>query len=188
MTADWPVALPGLTESVVTTPTTDDRWALAALGLHPGEPVTARTWGATRTRANFEREGRGFVQFVRDPVVFVEAALGAPTVDEPILDVAAAWAEVTVERVESGTSTGTAWVDWELSPVDADRRHETVPTIRRGFNAVIEATVDASRLGHPAYDDEAVRERLVRHRTVVERCGSPSDREALARLDELVDD
>jgi hypothetical protein len=52
---DWPLPVDGVTEAVVATPTPDDDWALAALGLHPGEPVTARTWGATRTRRNLDR-------------------------------------------------------------------------------------------------------------------------------------
>jgi hypothetical protein len=185
MTAAWPVELRGLTESVVTTPAPDGGWALAALGLRPGDPVTARTWGATRTRENFEREGRGVVQFTRDPVVFVEAALGAPTVDEPVLDAAAAWVEVTVERTNAGADAGTDWVDWALRPVESAIVRETVATIERGTNAVVEATVAASRLDVSSYDEATLRERLVRHRAIVERCGSARDREAMARLDEL---
>lgn len=187
MTAGWPVELRGLTESVVTTPVPGEGWALAALGLRPGDPVTARTWGATRTRTNLDREGRGFVQFTRDPVVFVEAALAAATVDEPVLDAAAAWAEVSAERLDAGSDAGTDWVDWALHPVESARVRQSVPTIERGGNAVVEATIAASRLDVPGYDDTALRERLARHRAIVERCGSPRDREAMARLDELVD-
>lgn len=185
MTADWPVAIEGITESVVTTPDADGQWALAALGLHPGDPVTARTWGGTRTRRNFERAGRGVVQFTRDPVVFVEAALGVSTVDEPVLDAAAAWVEVTVERQATGEDGGTDWIDWALTPVESAVVHEAVPTIERGTNAVIEATIAASRLGVPTYDDAVLRDRLAHYRAIVERCGRSADREAMARLDEL---
>jgi hypothetical protein len=52
---DWPLPVDGVTEAVVATPTPADDWAIAALGLHPGDPVTARTWGATRTRRNLDR-------------------------------------------------------------------------------------------------------------------------------------
>lgn len=188
MTADWPVALRGVTESVVTTPEVGDGWAVAALGLRPTEPVSARTWGATRTRRNFERSGRGVVQFTRDPVRFVEAALAARTVAEPVIDEADAWVEVRVERVAAGADAGTEWVDWALTPETATVERETVPTIERGFNAVVEATVDASRLDVPAFDSTTLRERLTRHRAVVERCGGPRDREAMRRLDELIGD
>lgn len=187
MTADWPVPLRGLTESVVTTPGPEGRWHVAALGLHPGEPVTARTWGRTRTRRNLDREGRGVVQFTRDPVQFVEAALAATAVDEPVLDAADAWVEVAAERLETGRESGTEWVDWALEPVEAKVLETTVPAIERGFNAVIEATVDASRLGVAGFDEATLRDRLARHRAVVDRCGSPRDREAMRRLDELID-
>lgn len=187
VTEDWPVALDGVTESVVATPSADGQWAVAALGLRPGDPVTARTWGDTRTRQHFERAGRGIVQFTRDPVVFVEAALGAETVDEPVLDAADAWIEVVVERAEAGREAGTDWVDWTLDPAESVVVRETVPTIERGLNAVVEATIDASRLGVTAYDEDDLRSRLARHRDVVERCGSPRDREAMARLDALLD-
>ena len=54
--ADWPVDLRGVTESIVATLGPNDRWNMAALGLHApddsGEPVTATTWGNTRTRRN----------------------------------------------------------------------------------------------------------------------------------------
>lgn len=186
MAADWPVALRGLTESVVTTLGPEGRWQVAALGLEPGDPVTARTWGRTRTRRNFARESGGVVQFTRDPVSFVEAALGAAAVDTPVLDAADAWVEVAVDRLGAGTESGTEWVDWALHPVAAEIEQEAVPTIERGFNAVVEATVDASRLDVAGYDDATLRDRLARHRAVVERCGSDRDREAMGRLDELV--
>lgn len=188
MTGAWPVELRGVTESIITTPGPDGRWQLAALGLRPGDPVTARTWGHTRTRESFERTGEGVVQFTRDPVTFVEAALAARVVDDSVVDAADAWVEVTVERVRAGTEAGTAWADWALTPGDAVVEREAVPTIERGFNAVVEATVCTSRLGVPAYDEASLREQLTRHRAVVHRCGSPRDREAMARLDEFADD
>lgn len=187
MGVEWPVELRGLTESVVTTRGPAGRWNVAALGLEPGTPVTARTWGETRTRRNFEREGGGVVQFTRDPVAFVEAALDVREIDQPVLEAADAWVEVAVDRLDAGRESGSEWIDWALRPEDAAIEREAVPTIERGFNAVIEATVDASRLGAAAYDDGVLEERLARHRAVVERCGSPRDREAIRRLDELVD-
>lgn len=188
MTDGWPVELRALTESVVTTRGSNGRWNVAALGLHPGEPVSARTWGRTRTRRNFERESDGVVQFTRDPLAFVEAALDVREVDEPVIGAADAWVEVAVERIDAGRESGTEWVDWALSPVEFVVRRRVVPTTERGFNAVVEATVDASRLDVPAYDDGALRDRLARHRAIVERCGSPRDREAMRRLADLVDE
>ncbi|ELY42618.1 DUF447 domain-containing protein [Natronorubrum sulfidifaciens] len=187
-TADWPVSLSGVTESIVTTLGPNGLWNAAPLGLFAdgdGDgPITARTWGKTRTRGNFHRQGEGYVQFVDDPVVFADAALSIVEGEEPILESANAWTRVTVESLESGTDDGTDWERWALHPVDAEIRRERVPTIDRGFGAVIEATVAASRLGVAGYDDADLRERLEYCASVVDRAGSPRERKALERVRE----
>jgi len=188
----WPVALRGVTESVVTTLGPNDRWNAAALGLHAPEAadeeeqdgVTATTWGDTRTRRNFHRRGGGVVQFVSDPRTFVDAAVTIREEDDPVLPDAHAWVEVDVEPVEEGESDGTRWERWRLRPVDAAVVESVVPTINRGFAAVIEATVAASRLDVPAYDTEALRSRLRYFADVTERCGGRPEREAFAALDD----
>lgn len=178
--ANWPVELRGVTESVVTTLGPNDLWNAAALGLHTGEPVTARTWGDTRTRRNFHRRGGGVVQFVDDPLRFAEAALSIHEVEEPVLDSACAWVEVEVEQTGSGEEHGTRWEDWELRPIESGVERRVVPTINRGFAAVVEATVAASRLGVEGYDDEELRARLDWLESVVERCGGEREKEAIA--------
>jgi len=178
----WPVDIRGITESVVTTRQPDGGYNAAALGLVAGDPVTSRTWGNTRTRHNFTREGRGYVQFVADPVVFVEAALGIHEVDEPVLAAADAWVEVTVERVGAGEDGGTEWVEWAHTPVETAVETRRVPTVNRGFNATIEATVAASRLDVPAYDGDELRDRLAYFRNVARRCGGDRERAAFDRL------
>ncbi|SDZ77909.1 hypothetical protein SAMN04488065_0246 [Haloplanus vescus] len=191
MSDAWPVALRGVTESIVATLGPNDRWNQAALGLHApesdGDPVTAVTWGQTRTRGNFERRGEGVVQFTTDPREFVDAALDVTETDEPVRDGAAAWVEVEARRLDSGTEGDTEWVRWMLTPTASEVRERTVPTINRGFYAVIDATVAASRLDVPAYDTEALLDRLDYFADTVERCGGPAEREAFARIDEYTD-
>ena len=185
--ASWPVHLRGVTESVVTTRGPKGRWNLAALGLRDHDPVTARTWGNTRTRKNFDREAEGYVAFTADPVDFVDAALAVRVLDDPILPSADAWVRVDVDRTRKGESGGTRWEEWELSPVESKVEREVVATINRGYNAVIEATVAASRLDVPAYDTDTLLERLRYLEGVVQRCGGQSDREAFDRLSTLSD-
>jgi hypothetical protein len=216
MTGGWPVPLRGVTETVVATPSagTDPvEWDVAALGVHAGEPVTARTWGRTRTRRNIETaiDERGataptafdpgspaagdagrpaaIVQFVDDPVAFVRAALGRWTRREPVLDpdTAAAWVAVGVDRRGSGTDGGTEWVDWALHPGTPRVKRRTVPTVNRGFGAVVDATVAASRLGVPAYDGAALRDRLDDCARIARRCGGTPEHEAVALLGDLTD-
>nr|WP_309221772.1 DUF447 domain-containing protein [Halorussus sp. MSC15.2] len=183
----------------------NDLWNVAALGLHPPEtpsdadsadgttpsdptdsaaepPVTARTWGNTRTRRNFHRQGGGYVQFVRDPVDFVDATLSIFEVEQPVLDSADAWVAVEAEQVDSGVSGATRWEEWELTPRDGAVERETVPTVNRGFNSVVEATVAASRLGVDAYDQTELQNRLAYFEDVGRTCGDDRVRAAFDRL------
>ncbi len=180
----WPVELSGVTESVVTTRGADGRWNLAALGLFAGDPVTARTWGDTRTRRNFHREGEGYVQFTRDPVTFVDAALSIVEIEEPIVEGVDAWVRVEARSAETGVDGGTRWERWELRPVDAGVRHRRVGTVDRGVAAVVEATVAASRLNVPAYDDDPLETILEHCVSVVDSAGDDRAREAMARVRE----
>lgn len=182
---EWPVELRGVTESVVATRGPNGKWNFAALGLHAGEPVTARTWGATRTRHNFREHGEGVVQFVPDPVVFAESALSILERSNPVHPSAAAWVRVATERVDAGNSGGTEWAEWALAPMEAAVVSRTVPTTNRGYGAVIEATVAASRLDVDAHDTDALTERLDYFAGVVETCGGERERAAMARVGEL---
>jgi len=186
-TVEWPVEISGVVESVVTTLGPNDRWNVAALGLHAGDPVTARTYGRTRTWRNFRERGAGVVQFTRDPVDFVDAALSVREIDDPVLDSADAWVEIEADRVGSDREGDTEIVTWELRPVDSGVERRVVPTTNRGFYAVVEATVAASRLDVPDYDREALCDRLAYFERVVQTAGGDRERDAFDRIDELVD-
>lgn len=183
---DWPVTLRGVTESVVATLGPNDLWNFAALGLHApeeaGEPVTATTWGNTRTRRNFHRRGGGVVQFTQDPREFVAAALTIHERDESTLPGADAWVEVEATQVDAGEDGGTRWERWELRPVESLVVRESVPTINRGFSAVVDATVACSRLDVPAFDTETLLDRLDYFAETVEKCGGPREVEAFETL------
>ncbi|WP_253736400.1 DUF447 domain-containing protein [Halohasta salina] len=186
-THDWPVELRGVTESIVATLGPNDLWNMAALGLHapdePDEPVTATTWGNTRTKRNFHRQGGGVVQFTADPREFVDAAVTIREDGEPLLPNADAWVEIEATSVDSGTDGGTEWERWELQPTAAGTAESSRPlTINRGFYAVIDATVAASRLDVPSFDTDQLVERLRYFEETVEKCGGPREREAFATL------
>jgi len=187
---EWPAQLAGVTESVVTTLGPNDLWNVAALGLQAPDddgPVTATTWGRTRTWRNFRERGEGYVQFTRNPVDFAEAALSIREETDPVLSTADAWVRVTVERLADGEDSGTQWVEWALLPEESGVERRVVPTTNRGHAAVVEATVAASRLDVPAYDREAMLDRLRYFESVVETAGSERERAAFDRVRELVD-
>lgn len=188
---EWPVDLRGVTETVVATLGPNDLWNMAALGVHAPESdddaagVTARTYGRTRTRRNFEARGGGVVQFTTDPREFVDAALTVREEPDPVLPGADAWVEVEATRVDADRQGDTEIVTWALSPVESEVLAERVPTINRGFGAVVDATVAASRLDVPDFDEEELLSRLAYFAETVERCGGPREREAFARIDEV---
>ena len=196
---DWPVRLRGVTESVVTTLGPNELYNVAALGLNaPSDDRTptptadrpharARTWGRTRTWRNFEERGEGYVQFTRDPVLFVDAALDIRETEHPVLADADAWVRVDVERIDAGSEGGTQWVDWRLVPVECEVRRRVVPAFDRGYAAVVEATVAASRLDVDGYDTDTLRERIDYFERVATRCGGPAEQAAFERFHELVD-
>lgn len=187
--ASWPVERDGVVETVVTTLGPNDRWNVAALGVentNSDGPATARTWGRTRTWRNFRERGGGYVQFTRDPVDFVEAALSVREEDDPLLDSADAWVEIEVDERASGEDGGTEWTDWTLTAIESAVERQVVPATSRGHAAVIEATVAASRLNVDAYDSDELRERLDYFGRVVERCGGARERAAFERARSLV--
>lgn len=191
-TSEWPVDLRGVTESVVATLGPNELWNFAALGLHAPDdreesdaPVTATTWGNTRTRRNFHRRGGGVVQFTQDPREFVAAAATIHEKEGPVLDDADAWVEVEAEQVDAGEDGGTRWERWELTPVESAVIREYVPTINRGFAAVVDATVAASRLDVPAFDTEELLDRLDYFAETVEKCGGPAEVEAFETLSDV---
>lgn len=184
--AEWPVDLVGVTESLVTTLGPNDLWNVAALGVHAGEPVTATTWGNTRTRRNFRGNGRGYVQFAYDPELFVDAALSIRERSEPVLDEADAWVEIAAESMGVEDDEGTTTEQWALRPVDSAVVERHPRTTNRGYYAVIEATVAASRLDVDAYDTETLVDRLTYFKGVVDSCGGPREQAAFDRLSELV--
>lgn len=193
---------------MVTTFGPNDRWNVAALGLFAGDddsddggsdsddggsdsddcdPVTARTWGDTRTRRNFYTTGEGYVQFTNDPVDFVEAACSIREEETPILESSNAWIRVSVEQMDAGETGGTRWERWALSPVESSVERRVVPTTNRGFYAIVEATVAASRLDVPGYDTAELRTRIEYFEDVVEHCGGERERTAWERFEELIE-
>ncbi|WP_224268609.1 DUF447 domain-containing protein [Haloprofundus salinisoli] len=182
----WPVELRGVTESVVTTLGPNDLWNVAALGVRAPEesnaPATATTWGNTRTRRNFHRQAEGVVQFVTDPRTFVDAAVTVREESGPVLDSVDAWVRVEVRCVESQERRETTIERWELRPLESNVVETGVRTINRGFYAVVDATVAASRLDVPAYDTDVLIERLEYFEETVENCGGDAEREAFERL------
>lgn len=180
----WPLDLRGVTETVVTTPAGDGTHRVAALGIHAGDPVWARTYGGSETHANLQDSGRCVVHFTRDPTLVVEAALGDRSVADPHLDTPAR-VEVRAREIDRGEAGDTAWTEWALDPENATVERRAVPRIERAVGAIVEAAVAASRLGVPGSDREQLLARIAWADSVVDSCGDQRARAAMRRLHDL---
>lgn len=186
----WPITLTGVVETIITTKQPDDIWHHAAMGLEPApqpSAATGRTWGDTRTAQNLQRTERAVIQFLADPLVFVEAALGTYRTTAPVSTASGAWVRATATCETTGRTAGTGWRDWQFVPQRGAVRERHIPTIRRGRAAVIDAAVAASRLAVDSYETASLWERIDYDRTVVNRCGNDREQRAFARLLALVD-
>lgn len=187
----WPIELAGVVESIIATEQPDGTWHHAAMGIEAADQptvATGRTWGETCTARSLRRTDHAVIQFLTDPLVFVEAALGTYRTTAPISTASSAWVQATVTEQATGRTNGTGWTDWQFAPHRGDIREQHVTTVRRGHGAVIDATVAASRLAVPSYDTDRLWERIDYARTVVDRCGNDREQQAVRRLLELIDD
>ena len=173
-----------ITETVATTHDAEGEPNAAPMGVLSEDGETyARLWEGSTTLGNVRATNEVVVNFTRDPVVYVESALGdgAGFVADGRLRDADGWVECDAERVDGCEDDEVT--RWNL--VERERRIEShvVPTHSRGFASVIEATVHATRLGFKP----ELRDLYEHHVDVAERCGGEREREAVERLCGYVD-
>lgn len=106
--------------------------------------------------------------------------------DDPVVEEADARVRVALERFDLGESGDICWADWRLDPVESEVLCLVAPTANRGYSAVVEATVAASRLDVDADDDGTLRSSLDYLEDVARRCGGGQEQDAFDRLNEAV--
>ncbi len=133
----------------------------------------------SHTRENVERDGRLWVNVVWDPIVWVLATfedLGEgwfSSLSPPILKGALAWCEFRCHKVKDGNPA-----EFELGLKDGDVLKRDVKAVNRGFNALIEALVCATRLN----TNPKMRDRIEELSVLVRKCGDRRTKEAFEIL------
>ena len=181
----WPFEIEGIVEVIVTTFDMSTCWNVALLGLQGGGTVTARTWGKTRTRENFSKDRDAYIHFVRDAVLFVEAALCIKEQKSPHIDGSYAWAKIEANSIGVGMERGTEWEDWNINIRESKILKREVPVVNRGYNAIVEATIIMSRL-RISQDKEKDLQSIENLLKIVEKCGNVRDCEAKSLVEKLV--
>jgi len=177
----------GINEIIATT-----RKNAAPIGIiYRNEKYSAVLFHGSHTEENVLRDGWLVANIVYDPVLYVETAFGdlpesafceevvqGKTVDR--LCEAEAWVlfECRLER-----NTGEASVV-SLMPVKEEVISAVVRPFNRGFAAVIDATVHATR--YLVNRDPALYQMIQYNFRIIKKCGNAKEQEALFILNEIV--
>jgi uncharacterized protein len=174
----------GITEVIVTTVSRSGAPNAAPMGVvASGGRFFIRMYTDTTTFRNVSETGYLVANFTADPRVYVISAFRELPGDlfqpekglvPPRLKDAAGWIyfKCTVGDVV------------EMEPVSLKAERCTLPTFSRAFAAVVEATIVGTRLRF--YRGDEGRKKILEYESVVKKCGSPRDIEAIIKLKELL--
>ncbi len=170
---------------IFTTISSDGIPNAAPMGLHrKGKRLFARIYNS-KTLDNILSKPKLAANIVYDPVLFVQSTLSDIEPERfdfvdgfPILKDAMGWILFDC-NCKKGKNISVV----ELFPIDGNIITRKLQPVNRGFNAVIEATIHATRyviLKEPKY-----LERIEYYNAIVKKCGGAREKEAMKLLYEL---
>ncbi|HIH86586.1 MAG TPA: DUF447 family protein [Methanosarcinales archaeon] len=182
----------GINEVIVTTMSIDDRPNAAPIGLiRRNGRVTVRVYNESHTCTNIKDTGLLAVNIVDDPVVFVQSALEdldkemfefietGTGINFPVLTSSNGWV-IFGAGIKEGNIATTA----ELKFITGNIKSMGIRPINRGFNAVIEAAIYATR--YKVFNDENFLFKIKSYEDVINKCGGRSEKEAYRLINELL--
>lgn len=174
----------GITEVIVTSVSKSGEPNAAPMGVvRHGDRYFIRMFPNTTTLKNVEETGYLMANVTTDPLVYVISAFenldSGYFVQEndlivPRLNGAAAW-------VYCKCSVGEAVA---LEPIRSAVIERVVPCFSRAFPAVIEATIVGTRLRF--YKGGEGEKKIHEYESIVRKCGSPKELEAMKKLKEIL--
>ncbi|MCZ7402969.1 MAG: DUF447 family protein [Candidatus Methanoperedens sp.] len=158
----------------------------APIGLHMKDGrFFARIYNS-KTLDNILVKKAAAANIVDDPVLFVQSALSDIQPDNfefesgfPVLKDALGWIVFDC-KCRKGETISVV----ELSPVESKIKRRQIKPINRGYNAVIEATVEATR--YVVLKDIKYLDRIEYYDTIVQKCGGFREKEAMKLLFDLI--
>jgi hypothetical protein len=158
----------------------------APIGLHMKDGrFFARIYNS-KTLDNILGKNVAAANIVDDPILFVQSALSDIQPDNfdliggfPVIKDAVGWIAFEC-KCRKGKNISVV----ELLPVEAKINRRQIKPINRGFNAVIEATVEATR--YVVLKDKKYLDRIEYYDTIVQKCGGFREKEAMKLLFELL--
>ncbi len=182
----------GINEVIVTTKSIDDRPNAAPIGLiRRNGKLTARVYNESHTCTNIKDTGLLAVNIVDDPVVFVQSALEdldkekfefietGTGINFPVLTSSKGWV-----LFEAGIKEGNIATTAELQFITGNIKCMGIRPINRGFNAVIEAAIYATR--YQVFNDENFLFKIKSYESIINKCGGRSEKEAYGLIYKLL--
>lgn len=177
--------LDGISEVIATTASKSGIPNAAPIGImRKRDRLYVRLFPGSHTRRNVIETGEIIANIIRDPLIYVESAFRDLDADAfefpdgmncPVIRNANAWVLFECQMSEGNI--------FELTPVRGVIRDKPSIAINRGFNAVIEALVHATR--YHLNMDERYLDLIEHYETIVQRCGGVREKEAMMRLKKL---
>ncbi len=182
----------GINEVILTTKSIDDQPNAAPIGLiRRNGRLTVRVYNESHTCTNIKDTGLLAVNIIDDPVVFVQSALEdldkekfefietGTGINFPVLASSYGWVIFKAEIKEGDIAT-TA----ELQFITGNVKSMGIRPINRGFNAVIEAAIYATR--YKVFNDETFLSKIKSYKDLINKCGGRSEKEAYKLIYKLL--
>lgn len=177
----------GISEVIFTTLSPGGVPNAAPIGVHMKyRRLFARIY-SSKTLDNISSKPIAAANITDDPVLFVQSALSDIEAGRfeyadgvPVLKNALGW--VIFEcKCKKGENVSVV----ELSPIKGKINKLKIKPVNRGFNAVIEALIHATR--YVVFKEKKYLERIEYYDAIVKKCGGAREREAMRLLYELMD-
>ncbi len=176
----------GISEVIFTTLSTEGVPNAAPMGLHRKDGrLFARIYNS-RTLGNILSKPVLAVNIVDDPVLFVQSSLSdiEPEAFEfvegfPVLKYSPGWILFDC-RCKKGDKLALV----ELSPIKGKINYKKIQPVNRGFNAIIEAAIYATR--YVIAREQKYLVHIEHYNTIVKKCGGVLEKEAMELLYELI--
>ncbi|OFV68123.1 MAG: protein containing DUF447 [Candidatus Syntrophoarchaeum caldarius] len=176
----------GIWEVVATTRSENGVTNASPIGLRcTQENLTVSLYSPSRTLENVLETGYIGVNILHDPLIFVHAAMG--DLDSsyfgmldgfPVIRSAQGWIIFETRFLEH-----TDTYRFELTPIAMHKNLDMIHPVNRGFNALIEALIIATRYRiTPESKREALQKDIDFYAAIVQKCGGEKEREAMELL------
>ncbi|MBP2029327.1 hypothetical protein J2755_000247 [Methanohalophilus levihalophilus] len=180
----------GISETIVTTG--KDKPNAAPIGIiWKDNRLFVRVYKGSDTYSNIDTDKALIANITYDPLLFVRSTFGKLNNDEftmesvkgteyPVLKKALGWVFFRCDEIQYGSEALVAWI----KPVAGKINNSPLKAPNRGFAAIIEAAVHATR--YQLAGEEKYRDLVLENLELAEKCGGKAEKEAGSLIREIV--